>query len=298
MKINCLLFLILILSTQAKAQKNISKDPYIPVLADTLYWWEVEVPEFNPYQVVEYHTELKQLFNDTIYHFIGGRWLCEDTTLRKVYHMSAEPGIGYRLIWYDFSLKEGDSARMWIDYIMMEKWLYVDSIRFTETFAGPRKAWYLHFDYDQYDSEHPIWVEGIGSLAGFFKNCKMPRLDWWEWGILNCWYADDVLIYESSLAQQYGCDLSLIDVKDIHPENGVSVYPVPTSGQVTVNIEKTYRQMMTVELIDLYGKIVQITRSDESTFQVPTSDLLPGIYILSISDQRSIVYRNKIIINR
>jgi hypothetical protein len=42
MKIKYILFfLLLISSTQTDAQNNISKDPYIPVLADTLDWREV-----------------------------------------------------------------------------------------------------------------------------------------------------------------------------------------------------------------------------------------------------------------
>lgn len=122
---------------------------------------------------------------------------------------------------YDFSLNEGDS--IWhTNYTGGHFWFYVDSIRYINTYAGPRKAWYLHFD--QGWVERPVWVEGIGSLAGFWRYNMEPSLYWWGWGILNCWYANDELIYKSNVAEKYGCEMEIdpdppiLEVIDITPD--------------------------------------------------------------------------------
>ena len=71
MKNKLIILLLLLTSWQAISQNEQSKDPYIPVLADTFYWWEVWVPEFENYQVDYLYSDEKELYNDTLYRRIS-----------------------------------------------------------------------------------------------------------------------------------------------------------------------------------------------------------------------------------
>jgi hypothetical protein len=63
----------------------------------------------------------------------------------------------------------------------------------------------LYLNDNNYLNQYPVWIEGIGSLAGLLKPGYTPTLQDWEWGELNCFYHNDTLVYQSYLASLFGC---------------------------------------------------------------------------------------------
>jgi len=84
--------------------------------------------------------------------------------------------------------------------------LHVDSIRYIETNAGQRKAWYLSADY-----LHPVWIEGVGSLGGVLSSWQQPNLSWWQFPELLCAEYNNEIVYKSDNGTTYGCDFELFD---------------------------------------------------------------------------------------
>jgi hypothetical protein len=288
MKIKYILFFLLIVTFRATAQKG----DYIPLLDTNKLWIVAMRLEFGELQITEYHIGDRIVYNDTVYYELydevstNPNYMREDTVEKKIYVDCYDlPDPCEDVLLYDFSLDTGDSIYFDSGY------LYVDSVNYIDD-----KYRTIYLGEPNWEGQL-IWAEGIGSLAGILQTQCTPGLQGMGQTELNCLYLNDQLIYKSDFATIYGCRFEFLNVDSITKEE-LHIFPNPVSGQITVKFEHAHPQMMTVELIDLYGKVVQITRSDESTFQVPTFDLLPGVYILIISDQRSIVYRNKIIIKR
>ena len=87
---------------------------------------------------------------------------------------------------------------------------------------------------------------------------------------------------------------------DPHYVSGkVLVFPNPFSSELTVVLpSQTWHQRVQVEILDVTGKIIC---RDEVLFAQPSrsfpfSDLLPGIYLMRITD-RTAIYHQKIIKN-
>ncbi len=202
-----LLFLIT-LNSVLKAQKE---HPYISLFDTNKVWYSVQPLEFGGYQATVERLNYKNPtlnVNDTLYYGfqepIKGSGYREDTATRRIYYRAA-PNYPEKLI-YDFSIQEGDSI-----YISESRlWLYVDSIRTKTFFEKERKVYYL--TNKEWEAQ-PIWIEGIGSLAGFAFSTYPPQLEWWG-GIdsyLTCCYNNDSLIYEDKYGEIYGCSFEYFD---------------------------------------------------------------------------------------
>ncbi|MDD4747972.1 MAG: T9SS type A sorting domain-containing protein [Salinivirgaceae bacterium] len=194
---------------------------------------------------------------------------------------------------YDFSLEEGDS--IWLQgYYTASYWYYVDSIRTFETLVGPRKIWYLHYNEDEY-KESPIWVEGIGSLAGLYRYSMQPRLDWWGWGILNCWYSGEKLIYKSDFAEQYGCRLELIDIEQVETFN-IKLFPNPANNSVCFEFENGYCKNTKIEIFNYLGEKIFQTEICDNNYQLNTASFSNGMYVYVITENEKIRFANKFIV--
>ena len=197
---------------QTTAQEDIYKDSYIPLLGDTNVWYMAERMEFG--EIINYKrvTGNKLVINDTTYTWIedgngqgGYALLRENIEEKKVYKRQSELVNSEEFVLYDFSLQEGDSI-----FISEESysWFYVDSVKYTDTYAGYRKTWFLR---SEWDDEFPVWIEGIGSLSGLLVPSKQPNLNWWEFPELLCAEYNNEIVYKSDNGTTYGCDFELFD---------------------------------------------------------------------------------------
>lgn len=292
------LFLLLFFIATTGVLKAQEKDPYIPVFidTDTVLWWEVDVTESKdtllaPCTVSEY------MYNDTLYYYNGGTWFLEDTINRTIFMLSSEPEISTsKTIMYDFSLKEGDSTFL-RNYMGVFYWWYVDSIRYVDTYAGKRKAWYFHYDDDEVYPEHPIWVEGIGSLAGFRRNSKQPRLDWWGWGILNCWYTNELLVYKSDFAEQWGCALEYLDIFEENIPN-IKLYPNPVTDISFIEFDNPECKYYDITFYNILGNKIFSETTNSQIYKLNASSFGTGVYFYVISKDDKLIYSEKFIVKQ
>ena len=200
---NKLIILLLLLagSIQTKAQE------YIPLLGDTNVWYIAERLEFG--EIISYvrTTDGTKVINDTTYTWITGGGsvyyglIRENTNEKKVYMRIGYSGNSGERLLYDFSKNEGE----YVDYGSGS--YLVDSIRYIETIAGQRKVWYLNGG----GGIHPVWIEGIGSLAGILMPWLQPNLNWGEFPELLCCEYNEEPVYKSENGIAYDCDFSLYD---------------------------------------------------------------------------------------
>jgi len=99
----------------------------------------------------------------------------EDTVAKKVYSIyncTDEDASEEQLI-YDFSLEENDNVLVNEHYNTI---LYVDSIRIIDYFGVERKTFFFTSTSSNGWISYPVWVEGIGSLAGPTIVADTPQL--------------------------------------------------------------------------------------------------------------------------
>jgi len=298
MKHKLILFITLLTLFSSKVLKA-QDETYIPVLSDSIEVFELNVIEWGV-GLNQWGVSYTEIYNDTIYYRLSneGYLIMEDTTERKIYRCGTfSNGTFYRgELLYDFSLNEGDSIFIQAGF---DHWYYVDSIRYINTYAGLRKAWYFHSNWDSHGEEfiYPVWVEGIGSLAGFMQYHVTPSICCWGWGLLGCWYSGDSLVYKSELAEQYDCDFHDLFISVEEPiESNFKLYPNPLSENSAIEFNNLNSEQYTLSVFDIIGRVVYKTETKGNKFELKKSDFKSGIYIYNISDSKQIIYSNKFIV--
>ena len=66
-----------------------------------------------------------------------------------------------------------------------------------------------------------------------------------------------------------------------------SVYPNPTTDNLTVNCEQTEAQKFSILLYDIEGKLLQKNESTGAITEVPMDDLTPSTYIMKLIGENS-----------
>jgi Secretion system C-terminal sorting domain len=83
--------------------------------------------------------------------------------------------------------------------------------------------------------------------------------------------------------------------------NSCSVYPVPTNGEFTIEIESNITTQVAAKVIDNNGKIAKIILFDiskgKNINKVDIGELVPGNYMIQITDGKSMNFNEKIIKN-
>ena len=165
---NKIIILLLLLTTW---QTNAQKDDYIHLLDTNKLWIEAMMMAFGDISISEYYTGNKNdtmICNDTVYTKLLFQdflytTLREDTIEQKVFQRNYYYSAGWddEFLLYDFSLQVGDS----INGVNWSCILYLDSILTLQFFGKDRRVFYFHSNWEVVEF-CPIWVEGIGSLAG------------------------------------------------------------------------------------------------------------------------------------
>ena len=93
-------------------------------------------------------------------------------------------------------------------------------------------------------------------------------------------YIDNINLYPESMT----------DLVEGRISNTLSVYPNPTSDQVTVEIKTTQKEDYTIELYNAIGEKIGVIYQGplavgENNFEYSTADLAKGIYIIKVSSQ-------------
>jgi hypothetical protein len=77
----------------------------------------------------------------------------------------------------------------------------------------------------------------------------------------------------------------------------LSVYPNPTMDKLTLQVGDYQNQKLSYHLFDLSGKLLETKSLTEAQTQLNTSDLVPAIYFLNITEHNNTIKSFKIIKN-
>jgi len=279
------------ISTTNAQQKD---HPYIPLFDTNKVWYHVRAEEFGGWRVEELREHYDDILNvnDTLYYDVGGYgYYREDTLTKKIYERWGEEYPEFIL--YDFSLQEGDSIGYNWSGI---HWFYIDSLRNINIFDIDRKIWYFK-SKNQYNQEYvyPIWIEGIGSLAGIMYPASEASLEWGWNGLITCIFYNDNLIFQSNYGEMYGCSFEYVDINEIS-ENNISFYPNPITNVSVLKFLNKNNELFFLEIYDITGELVYRDEINSNQFQISKCNFLNGIYLYQLKTNNKIIYTNKFIV--
>jgi len=277
---------------------------YHQMLGDTVVWYETNIFEFTGttiYTTMGDDTMVNNLLyrkivqtvpysNDYTFPYI---LLREDTETKKIY---AKPYytmyVDSEAVIYDFNLMPNDSFFVnGVDNssICPIAWYHVDSVRLFNTLIDSRKVIYLSSNINGGEYK-PVWVEGIGCLAGLTLNSIEVSYDF-----INCYIRNDTLIYESDYAIYFNECYLWVGVNDKNNLIEYEISPNPFNDKISIN--KSNNNYIIIELYDIYGKLLKKEIAQDNRTILYLSDLFSGLYIIRIIDTNRNIYTKKIIKN-
>jgi len=264
-----LLLLFWVASNLSYAQDEdiYGKNSYIPVFADAdtvsvyIACWE------GPF-VYEMHMGKDSIFLSSGYYyrvFEGYIGVREDTIAHKIYTVSGENDV----IMYDFTLEVGDEAWSREEYIGT-----VCEIDYLYIAGQYRKTMYI-------TGTGAIWVEGIGSIAGFDRPDNTGLL----YGIgdfaLTCFYKDNELVYEHPMTIEHDCYWTKVhySIEDNSVNLNVKLQPNPVTGVSELNFLNTQAQKVKLMVYNLQGLLVYSETTQSDKFSINKNNFVTGMYL-------------------
>jgi hypothetical protein len=176
--------------------------------------------------------------------FRGNHFLAQDTTV----------------LLYDFSMTVGDTA--YYDLLYLEDHAVVQSID-TLTISGQQRLRFLLNNDD-------VWVQGVGSLLGFFRPIQPVSL--------GCWFADLSFCgyYISDAGKPYTICTDFVLTQDEPPLDRVLISAGPSVGDFVVRGTRSGTRFM---IFDARGALVQTGHFSEAITRVHLG-VPPGLYML------------------
>jgi len=84
---------------------------------------------------------------------------------------------------------------------------------------------------------------------------------------------------------------TITSVSPTHNISNVSVYPNPFQDQLTIEFEKELNAV--VQLTDMQGKLCLKKSVSGKQIKIQTEDLVPGVYLITVSSGNKIIYQTK-----
>jgi hypothetical protein len=94
--------------------------------------------------------------------------------------------------------------------------------------------------------------------------------------------------YAVIVADATGCtdtsaaySLTTIGISETSAQAGLSIYPNPAADQVTLSIDPSRGEIISVHITDMIGQIVYSSKANNSTVHIDTHTWTPGLYVIS-----------------
>lgn len=81
---------------------------------------------------------------------------------------------------------------------------------------------------------------------------------------------------------------------ELNSMSNISLYPNPVSDHLTLNLNEHTGKAITVDILDLFGKVVLSEKLSNGNYEINTARLIPGIYTIRFSDKEAVVCRKLI----
>jgi PKD repeat protein len=120
-------------------------------------------------------------------------------------------------------------------------------------------------------------------------------------GVLSSYFQVVVtdITYSATVYLNYDGTSVLGEEENVLTEDDIRVYPNPASDHATLSINCRQPGELALLIIDLTGRvcfsIIYLVNSGESLLEIPVQELIPGIYLLHISDTSGKVHGTKFI---
>ena len=278
---------------------NCYNQDYLPMLGDSNVWYILSMPEGYMTEIIQ--TVGVAIIEDKKYIITDyAGYLHEDTIEKKVNMLNT--WWDKEILLYDFSLQKGDSILLQkIDnggVIVDHSKYIIDSISPFQLIGIESRAIYLTGEpRNRGKIEHPVWIEGIGSLGNLIYPEFGP--DIWNFGELACFYKNGELLYQSSLSKELGrCDVNTPYINSKY-SSLINIFPNPFKE--SISIEGLPPEPFSIEIYDILGRIIHnvYLKSGDTQHRISTNKLQQGLYILRINSSRTgHTIFNKIIIKR
>ena len=210
-----------------------------------------------------------QLFKDLVYN--GG--LREDTITRSIFYIPKNSNI--ELLLYNFNLNIGDTIHSWLYDSLCFSPITVVNIDSTDQYSVDfRRVYRLSNNID--------WIEGIGSSAGLLVGCNGVNFAW----NLVCYKEDSTVVY--SIPNPI-INCSLINTFKNITNDHFQVFPTILRNGSYLNVNRTnFNGDLNVEIRNIAGSQMKIFYLNFNEDQIFIQDLLPGTFLLRISNREGI----------
>jgi len=251
-------------------------------------------------------------------------YLREDSIGKKVYYR--ENAVTSDILLYDFNQNVNDSS-YWTfpNNSSLSGYYRIDSIVIRNEFSGPRKHFYYRkhvgnsnpnlYYFDNIEgigsSYHIayIFTYGLTSLSNWFSAFQPPTWCNLPWDVgLACKHNDQLKQYQSctSTFNIWGTHsdpcvyfLSFGGLKTNDWENLVKIGPNPSSDKIEVSVDQSFADI-NCSVTDMTGKVVlnfpkSAINTEKNSFVFSSRDLAPGVYIVQVDLNGTLIKRPVII---
>lgn len=221
---------------------------------------------------------------------LGAGYLRQDKVAKKVYWR--DQWMNTDTLWYDFSLNVGDTLNSFLNDPWNPKTvLSIDSVLVGESY---RKR--FNIDTSIFRNEYTYsYIEGIGGTDGFSGYHENNA---WEFGSsLTCFSENGNIVYTpQNNPDTIPCGELPVAVQELYWQTGdlISIYPNPSSGQITLNCKKPSLPLK-ITIFDMLGKKHLDIETDKEFTGIDISELSPGIYFLRAETNKTTFTVKKII---
>jgi hypothetical protein len=202
----------------------------------------------------------------------------QDSANKRVYL-----NFGTDTLAYDFNLNVGDtlppSCLYWFNYVVS-----IDSVLVGSQYH--KRFWLSNGNSDNYAA----LIEGIGSTFGAFSRIESP----FESGsTLRCVKINDQTVWNYDTTSP--CNL-ISKIDDIKIQVQTLIYPNPFSESAIIKINKNLKNADLTMYNTLGQEMRRITNISGPSIILERGNLPGGIYYLVLSQENTIIMRNKILI--
>jgi hypothetical protein len=172
------------------------------------------------------------------------------------------------------------------------------------TISGPNGAILTGIPFDAYESEQIAFIPSLASNITYFEPGNYYYL-------ISQYTSSD-----NALLGQYDIDLDVndpnlpsnpvVNIQDLTSnlnkgnDNGILLFPNPTSGNILIQVRTDINQQVTFTLKDIAGRTIRSysnIRNQDGLYQdmINVSDLTDGLYLLIATDEKGVVGQTKLI---
>ena len=221
------------------------------------------------------------------YHYMSRTYfLKENVNSRQVFLAGITPSKVNHFLLYDFSKSEGDTMEIFnpsTPFLWNPGYFQLDSIRLHPLEDGLA---YRHFYWsptpsNTTSSDHPVWVEGVGSLSLITAAGGQP--DFNGVGQLNCFFKNSDAFYVN-LDSITSCEpIHVLGMEEHSSVEKLIVYPNPLTNELKLLGEFPEQKY---QVLTLQGQLVQEgTISNKGSVSV---EFLPvGYYLLQMNNRKA-----------